>query len=184
MKSIYKLTKKVYTGKTPSDVYNNLWKISNQLDILLATQYSPNETYYMASRIDKKIKVLLLKLNLKSEKNNVSTQESNKNPKDVFSITLKLFERIKDVQRRHNIETTNIIIPIEKTITPNTVYNALRIVNASLNEILIHVDIDDERIFDSNIVLPKGKTPTDVYTLLKNIENNLNSIFQDEKYDN
>jgi len=77
---------------------------------------------------------------------------------------------------------TNIIIPKEKIITPNTVYNALRIINASINEILIYRDIDEttiKRVID----IPKGKTPTDVYINVTKINEMLKLLYEDGSYE-
>ncbi len=181
---IYKIDKDIYTNKTPSDVYQNLWRISNQLDIiLLASEYSPNETYYMATKIEEKIDVLIKKLNLYGKFDLKIDNDISKTPKDVFKLTLELFESIKQIQKRLNMDRVNISIPKEKNITPNTVYNALRILNASINEILIYLDVENTNLNFINISKPINKTPTDVYIKLKNIQNKLYTIFNDENYD-
>ncbi len=181
---IYKLDKKIYKGKTPSNVYNNLWKISNIIDILLAKEYTPNETFYMVKMIKNKVKYLnkLLKTTCNDSKK-VERPAVSKNPKDVFMLTLDIFNIIKKIQKRLNMGTTNIIIPQEKTITPNTVYNALRIVNAGINEILIYLNVNDDNIFKYQKI-PTNKTPTDVYVQAQEVKNILKNLFEDSCYDN
>lgn len=183
---IYKIDKHIPTGKTPSNVYHNLWKISNTLDVLLASEYTPNETYFLSNKIKYKIITLLKDMKIKTkcvkkiEKQKISV--SPKAPADVFKLTLAMYEEIKNIQKRLNMTQTNIIIPKEKIITPNTVYNALRIINASINEILIYRDIDEttiKRVID----IPKGKTPTDVYINVTKINEMLKLLYEDGSYE-
>ncbi len=179
---IYKIDKKIYTDKTPSDVYNNLWKISNTLDLLLAKEYTPNETFYMIKNIKNKTLYISKRIGIKKtvfDTNQISL--TSKNPKDVFYLSLQIFELIKKIQSRLNMGTTNIIIPKEKNITPNTVYNSLRIINAGLNEILIYLNVEEKDIEKYNNI-PEGKTPTDVYKEALKVKNILTSLFEDENY--
>jgi len=185
---IYNINKEIPNGKTPSNVYHNLWVISNTLDVLLAREYTPNETFALSNRIISKVISLLKKMRIKKESINKILSEkyeidSTKTPKDVFNLTLQLYQQIKKIQKRMNMSETNIIIPKEKIITPNTVYNALRIINASLNEILIYKDIDEGDIFYP-ITIPKNKTPTDVFKNVKKLETLLNLLYKDEDYEN
>ncbi|WP_457626485.1 hypothetical protein [Persephonella sp.] len=183
---IYKIDKRIPTGKKPSDVYHNLWKISNTLDILLAKEYTPNETFALSSDLNQKIVVLLKKLKIKKEKIDKILSEkfdvSTKTPADVFKLTLKLYGLIKNVKKRMNTEVSNIIIPEEKNITPSTVYNSLRIINASVNEILINKDIDEEEL-PRFTPIPKDKTPTDVYINVLRTYRLLELLFDQENYE-
>jgi hypothetical protein len=182
---IYKLNKTIPTGKVPSDVYNNLWRISNTLDILLASEYTPNETYALSKRIMSKIETLLKKLRIKDnaikQTENMSINASNKTPRDVFYLTLKLYDEIKKVQKRLNMSQSNIIIPREKKVTPNTVYNALRIINANINEILIHTNIDEHDIIYP-LDIPKNNTPTDVYKNVMKLYLMLRLLYDENNY--
>jgi len=183
---IYKLDKKIPTGKTPSDVYNNLWKISNTIDVLLAKEYTPNETFALSSKIMTKIEMLLKKLHIKqsviNRVANEKIQVANKIPKDVFNLTLKLYDELKKVQKRLNMQSSNIIIPHQRiNITPNTVYNALRIVNANVNEILIYKNIQDNDIhYYQNVIT--NKTPTDVYKNVKKLYDMLRLLYDEKNY--
>ncbi len=183
---IYKLDKHIPPNKTPSDVYHNMWKISNTLDVLLASEYTPNETFALSNRIHAKIIALLDKMKIRKkdikEIESGSYSISSKSPADVFALTLELYQRIKDTQNRLNMTKSNIVIPKEKIITPNTVYNALRIINASINEILIYKNIDEEQIRypRQNI---KGKTPTDVYINVLKLQKLLGLLYKESAYE-
>ena len=96
-------------------------------------------------------------------------------------MTLKLHKDIKKMQERLNMEKNNILIPIENKITPNTVYNALRIINANLNEILIFKNISEEEI-SKKIIYFKDKTPTDVYKNILKIRYLIRLLYNDKNY--
>jgi len=171
----------LYNDKTPSDVYYNLWKISRLFDVLSGSQYTPNETYALAARIDKKIDLIVEHLGIKNFSNIKLRPVLNKQPKDVFNLTNCLYEKLKALQKRANMSVSDITIPREENITPNTVYNSLRLINAGVNEILIKMGIDAEEVI---YLLGKvdGKTPSDVYTLVDKILRVVEMLFQDSSY--
>ncbi len=179
---IYETQRKIYIDKTPSDVYHNLWKISNLIDVLLAREYSPNETYKLAKHMDIKIIALLkrLKVKIPKLKNNNFT---NKTPRDVFAKVIKLFDCLKKIEKRLDFDTSNIIIPKEKQITPNTVYNALRITNAALNSILIYLKIDNSKIEKMKPYKTVKKTPSDVFNLIDKILRETELAFREKSYE-
>ena len=177
----YSINKIIFKEKTPSDVYNNLWKISNILDILLGKEYTPNETYTLALHINNDILSLLTHFNIKSKnKNKKLLPTSNKTPSDVFNESLKLYANVNKIKQRANIKSTSIDIPQQTIITPNTVYNALRIIIASLNELQTYYEINQNEISLEEI--NKNKTPSDVYNILKTTNANLLELFNNEKY--
>ena len=177
----YMLDKPKYSDKTPSDVYNNLWLISKILDQLVGATYTPNETYVLAKNLESSIDNIVGYFHLKNI-NNLSLDEkkSNKSPKDVFDESLELYKTFKKVLLRANIKGENIIIPRESKTTPTTVYNALRIITASINEFMISYNIEDsEKISIGDI---QDKTPTDVYRVVKIANKKLNRLLQNESY--
>jgi len=134
----YIFNKKKFTNKTPSDVYNNLWLISKIIDQLVGTSYTPNETYILAKSIENNIDTINKFFKLKNNKVKKIKITKNMSPKEVFDESLTLYNTFKKVITRANIKGENIIIPRERNTTPTTVYNALRIIIASLNEFMIN----------------------------------------------
>jgi hypothetical protein len=178
----YIFNKKKYSNKTPSDVYNNLWLISKILDQLVGTSYTPNETYVLARNIEKNIDAINKYFKLKNTKIETIIVKNNKSPKEVFDESLKLYETFKKINTRANIKGENIIIPKEKNTTPTTVYNALRIIIASLNEFMITYNIiSNENVKYTNNTI-NDKTPTDVYKVIKRANIKLNRLLKDENY--
>jgi len=178
---VYKLNKPIYINKTPSDVYNNLWKISNEIDVILAKEYTPNETYMLSQKLQAKVKLILKKLLINQSITPVKV-EKNKTPHDVFRLSVRFFNLLKKMQQRLNVGNSNIVIPNEKNVTPNTVYNTLRIVNAALNEILIDLDINTEGLLQ-NCKLQTDKTPTDVYINMMQTYQMVELLFKDKNYE-
>jgi len=178
---IYRTRHPVYSDKTPSDVYFNLWKISLLLDLLSGSEYTPNETYALAMKIYKK--TILLADHFPGEDVAFQREQGvrNKRPKDVFELAKRLNRLLRRLQKRANMKVTVIEIPEEKNITPNTVYNALRLINASLNEVLIHLGIDAEEIELSQIRV-KEKTPSDVYAVVSDTLRVINTMMDDSRY--
>jgi hypothetical protein len=175
----YTLSKNIYYDKTPSDVYNNLWKISNTLDKLLGSEYTPNETFMLAREIEHKVDNILAFLKVKNTHQKIKVSGA-KSPRDVFDESLKLYETLKKIKKRANIKTQNIDIPKEKNINPNSVYNALRIIIASINSFNIIYDIEDICIEQQGTITKK--TPTDVYKIVKESNKKLLRLFEDDKY--
>ena len=183
---IYKVNKVIPTGKTPSDVYFNLWKISNNLDLLLAREYSINEIYDLTNVIKAKLIPLLIKLKIEPAKIK-EIENSNKQPvsitkENVFKITLNIYNDLKHIQKRLNMKPSQIIIPKENVVTPNNIYNALRIMNATLNEILIYKNMDESQIHYYPKVKQK-ESINDLYENLEKIQNLINLLYKDSNYE-
>jgi hypothetical protein len=178
----YMFNKPKYRSKTPSDVYYNLWLVSKTLDQLIGTTYTPNETYVLAKNIENSIESINKHFGLKSLQNHapsLSTQLNNKSPKEVFDESIKLYDTFKRVLIRANIKDENIIIPREQKTTPTTVYNALRIIIASINEFMISNNIPFTKIYLEDV---KEKTPSDVFRVVQRANRKLNRLLQDASY--
>jgi hypothetical protein len=183
---IYKVDKEIPTGKKPSDVYFNLWKISNNLDLLLAREYSVNEIYYLSNVLKAKLIPLLKKLKIKPKLivkiENTKIDVTPKTQEDVFNLTLQVYEDLKHIQKRLNMNPSHIIIPKEQIVTSNNLYNALRIMNATVNEILIYKSMDETQIHYPT-KSKKEETMTDLYANLLKIQTLLNSLYKDQSYE-
>ena len=176
----YMISKKNYSNKTPSDVYNNLWKISNKLDRLLGSEYTPNETYMLAKQVENSVDDILAYFKINNTANIKLNMKTEKSPTDVFNQSLGLYKTLKSIRKRANIKIQNIDIPKEKNITPNTVYNALRIIIASINSFKIHYEIKSN--YKTQYKAVTDKTPTDVYKVVKIANKKLLRLFEDDKY--
>jgi len=174
------LEKQISENKTSSDVYHNLSKISNLFDAILGLEYTPNETYVLAKQIEYKIDLISMFLNKKN--NHLVISDENKQPSDVFDLSLEVYTILNKIQKRANIPgELNIIIPKDKIVTPTTVYNSLRLINAATNVLRLNFNIEEKIHEDMTVT---NKTPSDVYGLLQNIKGKLLFLLEDKNYEN
>jgi len=175
----YTLDKKLYSDKTPSDIYHNLWKISSTIDIFRGIQYTPNETFVLAKKIEQRIEQINNYL-IKNRKKIDLKRNSDKRPSDVFYLTLELYDILAIIEKRANISLGTVDIPSEKTITPDTVYNALRVINATLIDINIHFGIES---ITKKVIIKDKKTPSDVYDVVYKSYKTLKLLLEDSSYE-
>jgi hypothetical protein len=176
----YILDRKQYKEKEPSDVYHNLWKISSIIDIFRGINYTPNETFILAKKLEQRIDNIVEHLIGKIEKVKIP-KSSDKRATDVFYKTLQLYDILSIVERRANISVGAIEIPKEKIITIDAVYNALRVINATLIDLDINFGIE---FYNQEIVLTEKKTPSDVYDVLTGSYEILKALLEDKYYEN
>ena len=174
------LYKQHYTKKTPSDAYDNLWKISYELDAILNEEYTPNETYILAKKIENNLlemeKFFVGKV-VKVE----NKRYKSKRPSDVFFKSLKILKKLEFIKQRGNFKSAKVTIPKDEIITPTSVYNALRIISATISEIEVYYSIPKSR---KNWNIDSDKTPTDVYEVVQNAELILTNIIEENRYAN
>ena len=174
------MQKKEYTDKTPSDVYNNLWKISYELDTILNQDYTPNETYILAKSINSDVKKLAIYFTGK-EIDVKSKNYTLKRPSDVFYKSDYLMEQLQTLKERGNLKSVKIALPRDKVITPTTVYNALRIISGTISEIRVYYGI--ERSSATQAEIATDKTPSDVYKIIESSSEIIKKILQDSSYE-
>jgi len=176
----YIFNRKKYSGKSPSDVYHNLWKISSIIDVFRGVKYTPNETYILAKKLEQRIDNIVNYLTVNRKLVDIH-QSSTKRASDVFFLSLKLYDILVKVEKRANISIGSVEIPKEKSITPDSVYNALRVINATLIELNIHFGIDSSV---DEVVIDKRKTPSDVYDVVYRSYEMLKTLLEDSSYEN
>ena len=174
------LDKKEYNDKTPSDVYDNLWKLSYELDAILNQEYTPNETYVLAQKIKndlQEISKFFTGKNLTIE----TKRYKNRRPSDVFMMSKKLMNTLQEIKKRGNITSAKIALPQDVSITPTTVYNALRIISGTISEIRIYYGIEEKEITLQKV---DNKTPSDVYEVTEDATKIAQKILKDRSYEN
>ncbi len=172
--------KKHYRKKTPSDAYDNLWKISYELDTILNQEYTPNETYILSKNIENnllKMESYFLGKTLYIEQ----IRSRSKKPKDVFLKSLKILKKLELIKKRGNFKSAQIVIPRDNIITPTSVYNALRIISATISEIDVFYGIPQSQKIEK---IKMDKTPTDVYRVVQKADDIVAKILEDSSYEN
>jgi hypothetical protein len=173
------LDKKEYNDKTPSDVYNKLWKISYELDAILNQEYTPNETFILA----KKIEYDLQKITFFFTGHSFTIPQkryTNKRPSDVFAMSKQLMDTLQKIKQRGNIQSAKIALPKDELITPTTVYNALRIISGTISEIRIYYGIEAQDYIFHQV---EDKTPSDVYEETQHATHLAQNILKDSSYE-
>ncbi len=173
------LYKKHYTKKTPSDVYDNLWKISYELDAILNEEYTPNETYVLAKKIESDVKKMS-QFFLGKDVVVTSKRSKSKRPSDVYFQSLKLLKKLEFIKERGNFKSAKISVPQDDIITPTTVYNALRLISGTISEIDVYYEIERSKGYPK---LDTEKTPTDVYELVKRANIILSTVLEESSYE-
>ena len=174
------LNKKEYNDKTPSDVYNNLWKISYELDTILNQDYTPNETYILAKGIQQDIDKLA---HFFTHKELSASQKHYmlKRPSDVFEESSQLMDLLQAIKERGNLKSVKVSLPRDKVITPTTVYNALRIISGTISEIRVFYGIEKS---SAELEMAKDKTPSDVFEVIENTNSVAHKVLEDSSYEN
>ena len=173
------IDKKIPFDKTPSDAYNNLWKISYELDAILNQDYTPNETFVLAKKIENDIKVIVQHflargITLKQK------EIKSKRPSDVFRESVKLLDKLQIIKNRGNLKSVKTAIPKDKIITPTSVYNALRIISATISEIHVYYNIGNQV---NSPIKAVDKTPSDVYSVVELANRTLDTLLMDSSYE-
>ena len=171
--------KKEYKKKTPSDAYDNLWKISYELDAILNEEYTPNETYILAKKIQRDL-VLMQNYFLGKTEQLEEKKSKSKKPSDVFFKSLTILQKLEFIKERGNFKSARITIPQDAIITPTSVYNALRLISATISEIDVHYEIPQSKEQREVVV---NKTPTDVYRVVEISEMTVSSIVKESSYE-
>ncbi len=175
--------KKEYHDKTPSDVYHNLWTLSYELDTILNQQYTPNETYALAIKIKHNVKALAQHL-IGKPLHVTQKKHTTKSPRDVFAKSLTLMNNLENIKKRGDLQSVSITIPQDKQITPNSVYNALRIISGTVSELHIYYNVIDKGNKNANDKKFSGRAPSDVYSVVEATNTLVAKILQDSSYEN
>jgi hypothetical protein len=177
----YKVEKNQYSNKTFSDIFLNLWKSASLIDTFRGETYTLKETLNLAFRIEQRVHNIAEYLSKGKVKHDYK-KHINKNEKDVFSLTINIYDSLIKILKRANISGGAVDIPEEKSITPDAVHNALRVVNASLIDLNIHFGIDTPISKSANGLI-KAKSYTEIYTILDSAYTEIGELLEDSSYE-
>jgi len=92
---------------------------------------------------------------------------------------MKISKQTNKYRKNHSLGEVNI--PKEKSITPDTVYNTLRVINATLIDINTHFGVDSTV---KTIKVNTKKTPSEVYDVVYKSYETLKTLLKDKSYEN
>lgn len=177
------------SGKTPTDVYQELFKLYYQLNRLNGKKkVSPNEVYshFVRAKEDLQYTLLLLskKYNDSEEQKKrllitaiygmhpngtvISAQQMGKKPGDVVEMSFKVRNKLNTLRKHHQL--TEITIPSlgdYEQIKPIDAFLQTQFIIAELNLLKIPLDISSTT---NSFKAVMGKTPSDVYQIIKHID--------------
>jgi len=158
-------------GKSPANVYENLWRASFLMDGLTSS-IKPEDVYRNVQYMIAEINIIASHLGIKLTSQNIKI-DSKKTPKDVLVenfVNMYMFARLE----RKLKMTPSYIPPLPGgKMTPANVYDTTSMILAELIRIKVNLGIDKRY---KPVVIPIGKTPTDVYQQVKVFQNFLKQL--------
>lgn len=152
---------KGFTGKSPSDVYRNMWQISLFLDTILGIKgFTPNDVYKEAQTVTAQLKIIAKRIgSLSSVVSPTPIQDVESSL--VFNRSLKILKKVHKAQERSGLFSTSLpSVSIQKNVTPSDVFNLVRLIQAELSDLKIHLGIIK---IAKRLKKPTGKKPRDAY---------------------
>lgn len=151
-------------GKTPTDVYELLWRASYMLDGLTEA-IQPSDVY---ARQQQAVNDLLtVSEELDTDLSTSAERFSDKTPKDVLMENYVNMYRLARVQRTLGMDPFHVPPLPGGEITPSNVYDTAGTLIGELHRIKRHLEITDPT---PPLVNVDGKTPNDVYGLAKMLQ--------------
>jgi len=169
-----------YSDKVPSDVYQNVWEISELLDTVLGEHsFTSNKMFQKASDIFNEATIVFNKIST----NKIKTGRKNKKNTEVLSrITLKdvfkkstyVLDLVLNAKHRAGMfDVEHIAATIDASVKPSNVYNQLELIETELIELKAFLGID-QSVEKTN--KSKNKKPEDTYKILTKTEVMLNTM--------
>lgn len=160
-------------GRTPSHVYEELWRASYMLDGLTGP-LSPNEVFRNAQYLDDELGLIAAKLKTDLELDPPPVV-GRKRPKDASQQALLAFYKIANLQNRLRMDSVSVPAIILVRVTPSDVYDITNMLNAELVRIKVHLGVTLPK---SPRFLPAGKSPSDVYGMMRLVNSNLDRLIR------
>ena len=157
------------TGKTPSDVFGNLLRLSAALDSLGVPSTVPNDVHQIAETVLQDALRLAELSRIQDPTSVVGSMSgiTGKTPKDAFSEAVSLLKEIETLSRADASLAIKggVSIPnIKENVTPSDVIIVLLRARAELNA--MRVAMNDTTV-SVNAPYQGGKTPSDVVSAVK-----------------
>ena len=153
-----------FQGKIPLDVFNGLTQVSIALDTLNGGKFTPSYVFGEQMRVYDDITRILNQLNIEDH-TIPDKKDPNDKPKDVYEKSLKVLEKIKQLQIGVGIGFVDFSTFEKKNsaITPNEVYTLTEMIIAELQPIKAYLGVNSITPPASSY---KTKTPAEVNQLV------------------
>lgn len=154
------------TGKTPSDVYNNLARVSVMIDGLGIPSIVPNDVYRLMQTVMNEFAAIKRTRDSGTDVGGAS-KSKGKSPKHVYFKGLDLLKALKKLTANSNYSIAGGVKLIEQTsgnVSPGHVLDLIGNILAEVSAIKSRLGIKDAMVFAAP---PSGKTPSDVFDSLE-----------------
>jgi hypothetical protein len=157
------LKEKIYTNKTPLDVFNLLRKISTSFDELNQAEFTPSYVFGETMRVYDDLTEILAHLKIKD--NTIPTARNDKaTPKNTFKVSMNVLAKIKEIQFSMGVESVDFSVFKKDELTPSDVFTMSQMIIAELQTIKAYIGL--EHYITPAATTYTGKTPTDVEQLM------------------
>lgn len=158
-------------GKTPSDVYENMWRASYMLDGL-AGQIDPNYVFRNAQYVLSELRLIASEVDIALEQI-APAPLAGKGPKDVNIEAFKDLHKTVLLERKMKLSPLRVPTFPSGKITPSDVYDTTNMLMAELVRLKIQLGIETPR---GQLPVPTGKKPSDALAQLQLIGANLDRL--------
>ncbi len=153
---------KIYKNKTPIDVYNSLMHISKSFDELNKGIVTPSFVFGEQMRVYDDITLILQRLQI-SDKTIPKAKKIGAVPEDVFNISMKVLEKIKQLQIASGIDFVDFTEFKKGNESASDVYTITQMIIAELQTIKAYLGIENITASASKY---NTKTPAEVGQLV------------------
>jgi hypothetical protein len=160
-------------GKTPSQVYEELWVASYMLDGLIEP-IQPNEVYRNIQYLDDELRLIAAKLNATLDLDPPKIK-GRKRLKNIGQQALLALYKISSLERRLGMEAASIPDMTLARITSSDIYDITNVLMAELVHIKVHLKIELPR---GDRPMPPRKRPNEVFAQMQLVVNNLDKLIQ------
>ena len=159
---IPKFQKEVFVNKNPIDVFNGLSVISEMMDTLNGSKFTPSYVFAENMRIYDDITNILNRLGIKD--NTIpAKKKKNATPNDAFSAAMKVLDKIRQLQVDVGIVYVDFSSFKKDKQTPSEVFGITQMIIAELQTIKAYLGINDITPPAKKYIL---KTPSEVEQLI------------------
>ncbi len=160
--------------KTPSFVYKNLGDASFLLDGLVGRPITPNDVYGNVMRIHDEMELIAAKFGVALELDPPAV-EGRKRPQQVAQQMLRATYKVINLQSRLGMDASNVPTLTLVRITPTEVFEITNILLAEMTRIKLHLDINLPHASRGE---ERNKGPTDVFAQVLRMIRNLDVLAQ------
>ena len=159
-------------GKTPTFVYKNLGDASFLLDGLVGRPITPNDVYGNVLRIHDEMELIAAKLGAELELDPPAVN-GRKRPIEVAQQMLRATYKVINLQNRLGMDASSVPTLTLVRVTPSEVFEVTNLLLAEMARMKIHLNIE---LPHAPLGEERNKTPADVFAQVLRMIKNLDAL--------